>query len=121
MADEKTRLQEHVEESKRKKAHLALLEERRKRAAERFRSAVNEQLKTRAGMDMLVGLFHLCGYNLTSVVSDPESGEVLDRATSYNDARRSVYVDLRKLMEPEARAKMELLAETGGEEEKKEN
>lgn len=120
MADqEKTRFQQHTEEAKARKALMQTLEARRARAQARFRASINEQLKTRAGQDLLVGLFHLCAYNQTSVVSDPETGEVMSSATAYNDARRSVYVDLRKQMDPELRAKMEALAENGVEDEPK--
>lgn len=117
MAEDKTRFQQHVEDAKKQKVLLAQVKETRERAARRFRAAANEMGKSRAGQDFMVGIFHLCAYNQTSVVSDPETSEVLPGATAYNDARRSVYVDIRKMIDPELRAKIEALAESGAEDE----
>lgn len=109
---EKTRLQLHQEAKQQQERDRAELLEKRRRAEAKVRSAVNHLAATREGSDFLVWLFHLCGYNQASTVVDPVSGDVLERATDHNEARRSVYIDVRKRLDPELRAKIELLAET---------
>lgn len=108
---EKTRHQIHVEAMRRKEQATAELLEKKRRAEAKVRSALDVVARTHAGEDLLIWLFHLCGYNESSIVIDTASGEILERASEHNEARRSVYLDIRKKMDPELRARIELLAE----------
>jgi hypothetical protein len=110
MDDDKTRFQIDAEKRRERAAVGAEIEELRRLTEARFKAAAEAVAKTPAGLDFLVGLFHLCAYNKVSVVARPD-GSVIESATVYNDARRSVYVDLRTKLSPEARAKVEALAE----------
>lgn len=118
MAEEKSRFKQHVDDAKRLKEQQARVKQRREREIARFHASITAVAKTKAGADFFIGLFHLAGYNRTSVVTDATTGEVLDGATNYNDARRSVYIDVRKHMDPELRADIEKLAEASEESEK---
>lgn len=111
MADEKTRFQEDLEERRRRQAVLAALKEKRDKATRRFRASLNALLENEAGKDFIISLFHLCGYNQSSTVSDPHTGEVNLVATAHNEARRSVYVDVRKNANPDLLAVVEKMAE----------
>ncbi len=39
-----------------------------------------------------------CGYQKPSVVANPNSGEINTNSTVYNEARRNLYLSLRKLI-----------------------
>lgn len=120
MDDEKTRFQASADQRRERKETEERLAALRRAADQRFRNAAEEVARTPAGVQFLIGLFHLCGYNRTSVVTRPDTGEVIESATTFNDARRSVYVDVRAKISPEARAKVEALAEALPEETRKE-
>lgn len=55
-------------------------------------------LKTADGIAVFRYLFNECGYDRPSVVADPTTGEILTNSTNYNEARRNIWVKLRKLM-----------------------
>lgn len=50
----------------------------------------------------------LCGYQLPSAGQDPQTFEVQPNVTLYNDARRSVYLEIRKMIPPQFLAAIEL-------------
>lgn len=93
--DDKSRHQLHSEERAAKAARVAETMERRKREEARIRVAVDQILKTEAGRILFSYLFHLCGYNRSSIAVDPVSGEVQTVATQHNEAMRLVYLKLR--------------------------
>ncbi len=50
------------------------------------------------GRNVLRYIMNQCGYQKPSVVVDPTTGEINDRSTLYNEARRNLYLDLRKFI-----------------------
>ena len=69
---------------------------KRQLAEERkLRGAVDAVLQTESGREVFKHLFHICGYNKTSIVADPRTGAVAVDGTVYNEGRRSVYIQLR--------------------------
>lgn len=77
---------------------------------ERLAKSVDEVLRTEAGRALWVHLFHLCGYNTTSL-SRKNDGEVAPLSTECKEAQRLVYIRLRGLASPELRAVVEQMAE----------
>lgn len=67
----------------------------------------NTVFATEEGLVVLRHLVEICGYDKTDVVGDPQSGDVLDRATFYNVVRRGLYVELRKLIKPDILKRVE--------------
>lgn len=68
---------------------------------------LNATFKTAEGIRALRHLMNLCGYQRVSVVGNPQTGDVHDRGTLYNEARRNVYLEIRKLIHPETLMRVE--------------
>jgi len=62
--------------------------------------AANIVFATEEGKQVLRHLKNVCGFDVSSVVLNPDN-EVQDRGTLFNEARRTVYLDLRKLIKPD--------------------
>lgn len=52
--------------------------------------------KTEEGRRVLRYIMNECGYQSISIVGNPGTGDIHDRGTLYNEARRNLYLDLRK-------------------------
>ena len=59
---------------------------------------LNETFSSSSGLRTLRFLMELCGYQKPSVVADPQSGEIQINSTVYNEARRNIYLTLRKCL-----------------------
>lgn len=70
--------------------------EKKKRTAALVRKDLNETFATPCGKRALRYLMDLCGYQQSSVVADPATGDPLANGTIYNAARVNVYLALRK-------------------------
>jgi len=68
--------------------------------------AINRIAKTKDGETVFRHIMGLCGYNLSDVVLT-STNDVNIQATLNNTYRRTVYLDLRALIEPEYLKKIE--------------
>ena len=50
------------------------------------------------GIIIIRHLMDLCGYQKVSVVGNPATGDIQDRGTLYNEARRNLYLEIRRLI-----------------------
>lgn len=74
--------------------------EERKKAeglVEDVKRSVDAVLRTEEGRKLFAHLHLICGYSTTSIVIDRQTGGALAEATVYNEARRGVYIYLRRL------------------------
>lgn len=67
----------------------------------RLTRCINTTFATEDGRVVLQHLMEICGYQKTSITGDPRTGELQDRGTFYNEARRAVYLELRRLVRPD--------------------
>lgn len=58
---------------------------------------VDNLLKTEDGRELFKHLFFISGYNQTSLFINPVSREVNTHGTVFNEGRRAVYLELRRL------------------------
>ena len=77
----------------------------------KFEAHIAHLLSTEAGQALFTYLFNRCGYSQKSLVADSRSGALLEDSTMYNEARRGVYVELRRYAPLEALMKVEFKAE----------
>lgn len=66
----------------------------------RIAADMNEVFATGAGMNVLRWIMDECGFLKPSVVYNKETYDVQDKATVYNEARRNLYLRLRKYLKP---------------------
>jgi hypothetical protein len=80
-----------------------------KLAKQRLQTAriLNTVFSAPDGPEALRYIMGICGYQKTSVVGDPVSGNLHLEATLYNEAQRNVYLQLRALLRPELLVKVE--------------
>jgi hypothetical protein len=64
-------------------------------------------LATDSGKELFRFLFEVCGYEQPSVVLDGKTGQIDTEKMLYNEARRSVYIQLRALAPIEELKKIE--------------
>ena len=83
----------------------------RRAKAKEQRVAIDTVLKSNAGQTLFAHLFEICGYNLSNTAADRKTGDYQPLASAYNDARRSVYIDLRNRATVALLAPVELAAE----------
>ncbi len=50
------------------------------------------------GLNMMKYIFGLSGYSKILIVGNPVTGEVHDRGTLYNNARRALWLEIRQLI-----------------------
>lgn len=115
----KPRHQTHAADLVRKRVAIEAQEERKKRELIKLRSAVDAMLRSEAGQIVWVHLFHLCGYNQSSLVRRSD-GELAPLATEAQEAQRLVYLKLRSLASRGLLVKVEDDAESAMEETTKE-
>lgn len=77
----------------------------------RLRGDVDNVLRTASGRALFRYLFKICGYSKSSIVVNPRTFEVNERAVVYNESRRSVYVQLRQAATKELLTPVEEAAE----------
>lgn len=66
----------------------------------RLAADLNEVFATGAGMNVLRFIMDQCGFLKPSVVYNKETFDVQDKATVYNEARRNLYLQIRKYLKP---------------------
>ncbi len=67
-----------------------------KKRREQLNKIFSEICITADGILVLRHIMEICGYQKISIVGDPVSGDIHDRGTLYNEARRNVYLEIRK-------------------------
>lgn len=83
-------------------------QEKQEKRKAKLKKCINEVFATEDGRVVLQFLMELCGYQKTSIVGDPRTGDLFDRGTFYNEARRAVYLELRRFVRPEILRTIEL-------------
>lgn len=63
--------------------------------------AINRLVKTKDGQVFLKYLSGLCGFSVSSIVIDPNTGEININSTLYNEARKTVYYNIRQFIQKE--------------------
>ncbi len=76
-------------------------------AKKRLREIVGEVSGTAAGIDFFKYFMEECGFHRPSTVM-ANSGDISDKATLYNEARRSLYLRIREYIPRKARIKIEI-------------
>lgn len=66
----------------------------------RLAADLNEVFSTGPGMNVLRFIMDECGFLRPSVVYSKATFEVQDKATVYNEARRNLYLQIRKYLKP---------------------
>jgi len=69
---------------------------------------VRKVFSSAAGLNVLKYLKEQCGYQFPSVVLNLETKEVSVSSTIYNEARRNLYLDLRKMVSEAILIKVEV-------------
>ena len=83
----------------RDKKKLAQKEVQAKRDKQ-LRIIFNEVCGDAEGILFMRHLMKICGYQQTSITGDPQTGDLQERGTFYNEARRSIYLEIRKYVKP---------------------
>ncbi|MFA5186889.1 MAG: hypothetical protein WC551_10455 [Patescibacteria group bacterium] len=102
-------------EQEARRAHEQKIAEIKKRNLEeraQVRAAVQMARTDRNVEIILRHLAKICGQFKNAIVMNPTTGEIITSSTIYNESRRSVYLDFRKLMSEEDKR----LIESKGEE-----
>ncbi len=59
------------------------------------------------GLNLLKWIFDLTGYSKILIVGNPQTGDIHDRGTLYNNARRSIWLEIRQLLPKRVLKKIE--------------
>lgn len=84
-----------------KNQELKILAEKKVKEAALLRKDFNETFATPSGRRVLRWIVEQSGFLLPNTVADPRSGEILERATWYNEGRRNFYLQIRKFLKRE--------------------
>lgn len=71
--------------------------------------SVNRLANTDDGQVFLNYLMKECGFSTSSIVIDEQTKEINSKSTIYNEARKTVYYNVRKLLKSENIKKVEYL------------
>jgi hypothetical protein len=72
--------------------------ERAKKEFESLKRDFNSVFASDGGVRVLNYIAKTCGFFGSSIVANPATGEINVQSTLYNDARRTVYLELRKML-----------------------
>lgn len=81
-------------------------------ANEKLKRAFDTVAETPAGLMVLRYLMKDCGFGQTSLVMNPQSFEINTIGSIYNEARKDVYIRIRKFLNKENLQKIEYEEET---------
>ena len=84
------------------------VEDKQKQLFEKRQELSISVAKTDEGIEYLRWLRDLCGFGVCSININPISGEISDKNTLYQEARKSVYLELRKYFPKKLLTKIEL-------------
>jgi len=90
----------------RNKKKKAQAEARAKRDKD-IRNVITVACAKSEGIQLMRYLMEICGYQKIDTVMNPATGEINPIASMYNQARRNVYVELRRLIPKRILTKIE--------------
>lgn len=73
-----------------------------------FLRAVKAVSKSDDGVVVLRHLMTMCGFKDPSITANPNTGEINTWATNYNEARRNLWLEFRKLIPKGQRNRIEM-------------
>lgn len=76
-------------------------QEEYEREVQRLRNAFNSVAKTSAGKKVFRYLMNECGFAVSGLVGNRETGEINPLGSIYNEARKDVYYKIRKFLSNE--------------------
>ncbi len=59
------------------------------------------------GLNLMKWIFSLSGYSKILIVGNPQTGDIHDRGTLYNNARRSIWLEIRQMLPKRTLKKIE--------------
>jgi hypothetical protein len=74
---------------------------------DRVQKAVTEIAQTPEGQELFLWLLRQCHFHTSTIVGDPHSHEINVYGTLFNEARRRLYLDLRRYIPSAIRRKIE--------------
>jgi DNA-directed RNA polymerase subunit M/transcription elongation factor TFIIS len=74
---------------------------------EKMKKAVEAVAATDAGKELIKFLHRVCGYDQVNLVMNRQTGEVDTVATTFNECRRGVYIQIRNLVPAEVLKEIE--------------
>ena len=84
------------------------LQEKRERKRKSTEGSIRRTFATDDGKVALKYLHDFCGWDKSSVIMNPSTGEVYTKSGEHNESLRGVYAELRKLVSPHVLAKIEI-------------
>ena len=72
-----------------------------------IQKAIREVSETAEGQEFLRYLMRQCSFHTSTIVGDPHSHEINVYGTLFNEARRRLYLDLRRFIPQNIRRKVE--------------
>lgn len=76
---------------------------------EHIRRVVNRLADTQDGQEFLNYLMRLCGFSASSLVIDVNTSEINTLSSIYNEARKTIYYEIRRLLDKDRLGKIEYL------------
>lgn len=95
---------------------LTEADKQRKRKESNVKRAFKQVAKTEAGRIVFRYFLEQCGFHAPSVNIDPVSRSIIVDNTVYNEARRNIYLDARKLIPQRELVKIEFNLEAAPDE-----
>ncbi len=92
------------------------VEKKRLQDEKRLRADFTRVCKTESGRNIFRYMMNLCTFQESSLVANTTTLEILPMSTVYNEARRGVYIDIRKLIPKTQLVKIEMNPREGDDE-----
>lgn len=84
------------------------LQAERTREIERVKNFINGVAATPDGIELFKWLMDRCGFQKNNICVNPQTLEINVESSNYNEARRSVYLEVRRFLSKKACVKVEL-------------
>lgn len=98
---------EKREEAQLNKEKKQALIEKQELAQKKLKEAFIETAGSPYGKLVLRWLMQECGFKAVSIVGNPQTGDIQDRGTLYNEARRNIWITMRQRIPTKLRNKIE--------------
>ncbi len=85
-----------------------IVEDAKRKAERRLTSDMRKVFGSDEGVRVLRWLMIECGYQMPSVVANKETTEIYTDSTVYNEARRNLYLTMRRYMSPKILVPVEI-------------
>lgn len=100
-----------VDEKIQQKLKLEQLKKRHAEEYQRVRTALQAAVKDSNTQIVLRHLAKICGFFKSDIIVNPTTNEINPIATLHNEARRTVYLDIRRMMSDDIRRVIEAKGE----------